>query len=175
MAKARGAIILLVALLAVIPAPAASAAERQTIGYLEMVRIYPGEITLRAKIDSGAATSSIDVGKIEEFDHGGEPWVRFRLAYGGGEGLLVERPLVRIANVQRSGTPVQNRYVIKLGICLGGYYKEGQVNLSDRTGMSYRILIGRRFLEDRFLIDTSAKHLTKPECPEAPKAEAPKR
>lgn len=144
------------------------AAERQTIGFIETVRIHPGEVTMRAKIDSGAATSSIDVGAIEEFEHEGETWVRFRLADGGGAGLLVERPLIRVANVRRSGTGVQSRYVVSLGICLGRYYKEAQVNLNDRAGMSYRMLIGRRFLDDRFLIDTSAKYLTSPECPEAP-------
>lgn len=175
MTRVTGTTILLAALLAWPPASAAVAAERRTIGYLETVRIYPGEVTLRAKIDSGAATSSIDVGEIEELDVGGEPWVRFRLADAAGKGMVVERPLVRLANIRRSGTQTQTRYVINIGICLAGFYKEAQVNLNDRSGMNYRMLIGRRFLEDKFVIDTSVKYLTKPECPEAPKAEAPKR
>jgi len=175
MAKVGFRLAFLAALLAFLPVPGPVAAERRTIGYLETVRIYPGELTLPAKIDSGAATSSIDVSKIEEFDVGGKPWVRFWLADGVGKGLVIERPLVRLANIRRSGTQMQTRYVINLGICLDGFYKEAQVNLNDRSGMNYRMLIGRRFLEDKFVIDTSAKHLTKPECPEAPKAEAPKR
>ncbi len=172
MARRRVPVALLAAMLAVcvaaLAAPRSAAAERQTIGYLEDVNVYPGKVTVRAKIDSGAATSSLDVGKIEEFEIGGEPWVRFRLGGNAGEGMLVERPLHKLANVRRSGTAVQTRYVITLGICLGGFYKEAEVNLNDRSGMSYRMLIGRRFLEDKFLIDASAKHLTKPECAGAP-------
>lgn len=166
-----------VALLAVILAasllPSPAPAERRTIGYLENVRIYPGAVAMRAKIDTGAATSSIDVGNIEEFDLGGEPWVRFRLVDRGGDGPVVERPLVRLSSVRRSGTEKQMRYVINLGICLGGLYKVAQVNINDRSGMNYRMLIGRRFLEDKFLIDASAKYLTKPTCADAPNKGAP--
>lgn len=166
---------LLAVLLAAFLSPSPAAAERRSIGYLENVRIYPGAVAVRAKIDSGAATSSLDVGKIEEFDLGGEPWVRFRLAGRDGKGPVVERPLVRLSSVRRSGTERQIRYVINLGICLGGYYNVAQINLSDRSGMNYRMLIGRRFLEDKFLIDASAKYLTKPECADAPNKGAPKK
>lgn len=168
MARCGVRLALLAALLGAFPAPGPGAAEPQTIGFIETVRVYPGDITLRAKIDSGAATSSIDVGAIEEFEHEGETWVRFRLGDGSGKGLIVERPLVRVANVRRSGTETQSRYVVHLGICLGRFYKEAQVNLNDRAGMSYRMLIGRRFLEDKFRIDASAKYLTSPQCPGAP-------
>ena len=101
MAKARGAITLLAALLALVPAPAASAAERQTIGHVEDVRIVEGGVTFKARIDSGAETSSLGVSDLVEFQRAGKPWVRFTTANDAGRSLTLERPVVRAANVRR--------------------------------------------------------------------------
>lgn len=167
MAKARGAITLLAALFALIPAPAALAAERQTIGHVEDVRIIPGDVIFRARIDSGAETSSLDVSDMVEFQRDGKPWVRFTAANAAGRSLTLERPVVRTANVRRSGAATQQRHVVLIGLCLGRVFADAEVNLTDRAGMTYRMLIGRRFLADRFLIDVAAANLTTPECPAA--------
>ncbi len=164
---ARGALILLTALLAVMPTPTAFAAERQIIGHVENVRIVPGEAVFKARIDSGAETSSLDAGDVVEFQRDGKPWVRFTVASDGGGTLTLERPVVRAANVRRAGAATQKRYVVSLGLCLGRVFALAEVNLADRAGMTYRMLIGRRFLSDRFLIDVAAANLTTPECPEA--------
>ena len=167
MAKARGAITLLAALLALIPAPAAPAAERQIIGHVEDVRVVAGDVTFKARIDSGAETSSLDVGDVVAFQRDGKPWVRFTAVNDAGRSLTLERPIVRTADVRRSGTATQRRYVVVIGLCLGRVFADAEVNLADRAGMTYRMLIGRRFLADRFLIDVAAADLTTPECPEA--------
>jgi len=167
MAKARGAVILLAALLAAVAVPATSAAERQIIGHVEDVRIIPDDIVFRARIDSGAETSSLGVSELVAFQRDGKPWVRFTAADNNGRSLTLERPAVRTADVRRSGTATQRRYVVMIGFCLGRVYADAEVTLADRAGMSYRLLIGRRFLADRFLIDASAANLTTPECREA--------
>ncbi|MDA1089976.1 MAG: ATP-dependent zinc protease [Proteobacteria bacterium] len=151
----------------------ANGAERQVVGYIEEVRIYPGDLHLMAKIDSGAKTSSIDVRDQVEFEREGGKWVRFRInimakADKTIKSVIIERPVLRKTRIRRAETEKQERYVINLGICLGGYFKKAEVNLNDRTGMNYRLLLGRLFLNDHFLIDTSKKNLTKPNCPEAP-------
>jgi hypothetical protein len=166
MAKALGVITLLAALLAASLVPGLAAAERQTIGHVENVRIRPGDITFRAKVDTGALTSSLDVSDLDKFERDGKPWLRFTVTNDAGRSQKLELPLVRVANVKRSGTATQERYVVNLGICLGRAFAETEVNLTDRAGMTYRLLIGRRFLSDRFLIDASKEDLTKPECPE---------
>jgi hypothetical protein len=145
------------------------AAERQIIGYIEDVRIFPGDAPFTAKIDSGADNSSIDVGAFEEFERDGRRWVRFVLTGADGAKVTVERPVLRIVKVRRSGTDTQRRYVINIGVCLGRHYEDAEANLNMRGGMGHRMLIGRHFLGDRFLIDTAAKHLTKPDCPGAPR------
>lgn len=155
------------AAVAVLPS-GAGGAERQVIGYLEEVRIFPGDIFFKAKVDTGARTSSIDVRDPVVFRRDGQEWVRFTVRNKDGRSVSVERPVVRESKVRRSGTETESRYVVRLGICLGDYFKIAEVNLNDRAGMNYRLLIGRLYLGDRFLIDASGKYLTKPDCPEEP-------
>jgi len=146
----------------------ANGAERQVVGYIEEVRIFPGDIPFMAKADTGARTSSIDVDDPVMFERDGREWVRFSINNKDGKPVSLERLVVRKPKVRRSGTAKQVRYVVRLGICLGNYFKNAEVNLNDRTGMSYKILIGRLFLSDQFLVDSSKKNLTTPNCPEAP-------
>jgi len=174
MAKRAVRLALLAALLAALAAPGATA-ERQTIGYIENVRIHPGGIAFRAKIDTGALTSSLHVSDLVEFQRDSKSWLRFTVANKAGTAHTIELPVARIANVKRAGTAIQERYVVKLGICLGRVFVETDVNLSDREGMNYQMLIGRRVLGDRFLIDVSKKDLTAPECPQEPKTVVPKK
>ncbi|MBC8339494.1 MAG: ATP-dependent zinc protease [Alphaproteobacteria bacterium] len=145
----------------------ANGAERQVVGYIEEVRIFPGDLHFMAKVDTGARTSSIDVRDPLVFERDGREWVRFSINNKDGETVSLERPVVRTPKVRRSGTAKQVRYVVRLGICLGNYFKNADVNLNDRTGMSYKLLIGRLFLSDQFFVDSSKKNLTKPNCPEA--------
>lgn len=149
--------------------PGARAADRVTIGYIENILLYPGAMPFQVKIDTGAKTSSIDVREISEFERDNSQWVRFTIANNEGRTATLERPVFRTVKVRRADTAKQTRLVVKLGICLGGYFKNAQVNLNKRAAMSYRMLIGRSFLADKFFIDSSAKKLTSPDCPEAPR------
>ncbi|HZE21601.1 MAG TPA: RimK/LysX family protein, partial [Desulfobaccales bacterium] len=60
----------------------------------------------------------------------------------------------------------QKRPVIKIGVCLGRIYKETEVNLVDRTGFKYRMLIGRKFMEGAVIIDPAVKYTIEPSCSE---------
>jgi hypothetical protein len=61
--------------------------------------------------------------------------------------------------------------VIKLQVCIGSYAAETQVNLVDRTGFIYPMLIGRKFMEGHFIIDPAVKHSVEPVCQEQPPSE----
>ena len=55
---------------------AASAAEPLImVGAAEIVRIYPGGAALKARVDTGAATTSINAHRITTFRKGGKRWV----------------------------------------------------------------------------------------------------
>ena len=59
----------------------------------------------------------------------------------------------------------------RMGICIGNYYSEAEVNLVDRSRFKYPLLIGRSFMGDRLLIDPSAQFTLEPGCGEQPSVE----
>lgn len=143
---------------------------KEIVGYVERVQLYPGGKPFRAKLDTGARTSSVDVRDMEFFTRDGKRWVRFVVETNTDEGIELERPVIRTSIIKRAGVEKEERPVVRLGVCLGHYYKRAEFNLTQRPGMNYRILLGRRFLSDQFLIDPSKAFLAPAECVNEKKA-----
>jgi hypothetical protein len=154
---------LLGALVMVLPG---AAGQTKVVGWIEKVRIYPGGLTIRAKLDSGAEYSSLDATNLTKFEREGRRWVRFDVDNHEGERVTIERPVVREATIKRHFHKAQKRPVIKIGVCLGGIYKETEVNLVDRSGFNYRMLIGRKFMAGALIIDPAVKYTVEPHCAE---------
>ena len=153
--------ILLSVSLITIPSPTQ---DRKVAGRLEIVRIYPGNLRLRARLDTGARNSSLDAQDITEFKLNGERWIRFNVTNHRGKSVTLERKVHRVAKIKRKLGRSRERLVIKLGICLGGIFREVEVNLVDRSGFNYPMLIGRSFMENHLVVDPSVKFVTKPNC-----------
>lgn len=147
---------------------AESSSERTIVGYVETVRLYPGDLTFDARIDTGARNSSLHASDIAQFDRDGAKWVRFKTVDNSGKEITLERPLLGTVEVPRHYGKTQTRPLIRLGICLAGVYKEAKVNLVDRGGLKYRMLVGRTYMKKSFLVDPSAKFTIAPNCPKAP-------
>ncbi|MGQ0594549.1 MAG: ATP-dependent zinc protease family protein [Gammaproteobacteria bacterium] len=139
------------------------------VGWVERVKIYPGEMILEAKLDTGAKRSSIDARDIETFERKGVTWVRFRIVNRDGNKLALERPLVRETKIQRHFGKRQRRPVVKLGVCVGDLYREVQVSLVTRKGFIYPMLIGRMFMKKQLLVDPALRYTVAPKCAQAPK------
>ena len=65
---------------ALVMALPAAAVEKKVVGWIEKVRIYPGNFVVHAKLDSGAEYCSLDAANLKEFDRNGKRWVRFDLS-----------------------------------------------------------------------------------------------
>ncbi len=133
-------------------------------GWAETVRIYPGGVLVNAKLDTGAKTSSLHVDSPTFYERDGVNWVRFEFRNRRGVVTAIDRPISRLARIKESGGSVQERPVITIGICLGDIFQEAEVTLFDRTGFNFALLLGRRFLESKALVDTSRKYLLKANC-----------
>jgi hypothetical protein len=131
---------------------------RDVVGWVEKVRIYPDNLLVDARIDTGADTSSLHCDCITSFDRNGEKWVSFVVETSDGRPVLMEQKVVRMAKIKRHFGEVQERMVVKLGVCLGKTYKEAEVTVVDRSGLTYPMLVGRDFLEGGFLVDPSVSH-----------------
>lgn len=153
--------------------PAISCAEeendiQQIYSWKEKVRVYPSGMEFRAKLDSGAKTSSLHAINIEEFERDDKEWVRFTVENLEDEKKTLEREIVRHVRIKEHDGSTQRRVVVKLGICMGTMYKEVEVNLVDRSNFTTRMLIGRSYMEDHVLIDPSNTYTHPPMCERKP-------
>ena len=133
------------------------------LGWIEAVELAPGGLVIEAKLDTGADNSSLNAPDYEEFKKDGDTWVRFTVTNSDDEAATFEKPLHRTARI-RSASGTDRRPVVKMEICLGGVVREAQVNLADRSDLSYQMLIGRSFMKDHILVDSGNKHVGEPVC-----------
>lgn len=144
--------------------PTGTPPKTQILGYVENAVITGKNIKLPARLDTGARTTSLGVETYRLFRRGGRRWVRFTVE-AGGETYEFEEPVVRMVRVLRAGAKAQRRPVVRLELCLGDHYRERvQVNLTDRSDMTYKLLIGRRFLGNRIAVLSSRRFTTEPDC-----------
>lgn len=131
------------------------------IGKIEKVRLVPPNIVLKARIDTGAKTTSIDAREISPFERDGKQWVRF-VMMDDTKPYIIEKKVTRTVQIKRHGTESQDRYVIKMRIVLGDVSQMIEVSLNDRDAYLYPVLIGRNFLRDNCIVDVSKKFQFKP-------------
>ncbi|MCW8964141.1 MAG: ATP-dependent zinc protease [Gammaproteobacteria bacterium] len=132
---------------------------------IERAALFPDDFKLHAKLDTGAKTSSINAVDTRFSTRGGASWVSFALTNKDGDKMTLERPLVRTTTIKRHFGNKQKRPVIKLDICVGSIRKVVEVNLVDRTGLNYQLLMGRNFLAKSLLVDSGRTYMTSLDCP----------
>lgn len=142
------------------------ASELVRAGWIEKAVLYPQEIVLHAKLDTGAKTSSLHAPDPEYFTRDGKEWARISVTNKKIETVMIEVPVVRSAKIKRHFGESQTRQVVLLDMCIGKVRKTEEVNLVDRTGLNYQLLVGRNFLEGAFLIDSGATYMLPPDCPD---------
>lgn len=133
-------------------------------GWLERARVSPGDILLEAKLDTGARTASIHALNLRQFQRDGKDWVAFDVVGDDGRSVRLERPLVRVAQIKSAPGREEERPTVTLGICIGNVFQITEVSLVDRSGLSKPLLIGRRFLKGRLVVDLSHRYLLEPLC-----------
>ena len=114
-----------------------------------------GVAGLRAKIDTGASTSSLHATDIEPFERDGEKWVRFTAHLGSVVQLRhrrCEAPLVTMKTIKSSNGHAQVRYVISTTLALGDRVWRVEFTLACRKAMRYRLLLGSKALIDGQLV-----------------------
>lgn len=114
-----------------------------------------GVAGLRAKIDTGASTSSLHATEIEPFVREGSEWVRFNAHLGTLvklRHLHCEAPLVAIKTIKSSNGHAQVRYVIRTSLALGDRVWPVEFTLACRKSMRYRLLLGSKALIDGQLV-----------------------
>ena len=126
------------------------------IGLREWVALPDlGVAGLRAKIDTGASTSSLHATDIEPFERDGIEWVRFTAHLGTVVQLRhrrCEAQLVTMKTIKSSNGQAQKRYVIRTTLALGDKIWPVEFTLACRKSMRYRLLLGSKALVDGQLV-----------------------
>jgi ribosomal protein S6--L-glutamate ligase len=115
---------------------------------------------IKARVDSGAKTSSIHASNIEVFSKGGNDWVRFEVdPIQDNPHIIVkcEAKLLRSKMIKSSMGASEERLMIRTPLTLGKDTFTIKLTLASRDTMNYRMLLGREALNRRYLIN-SAEH-----------------
>lgn len=133
-----------------------------TLGWREWV-VLPalGIPRLRAKIDTGARSSALHVDELWRFVEGGAPWVGFRLTHGKARGLQIQAqaPIHDEREVADSSGRRERRIFLRTPLLLGGREREIEINLTNRGGMLFPMLLGRTAMTGLFTIDPASSFL----------------
>ncbi len=129
------------------------------LGEDEYIYIKEADATFDARIDTGAAVSSISAKNITEFERNGKRWFRFTIE-ANDQSFEVEAPYVRTSQIRQSSkNTLTERIVVSLNLKIGSFSTKSEFTLTDRTHMQYPLLIGRTLIQDIAVVDVARDHI----------------
>lgn len=117
---------------------------------------------IKAKLDTGARTSSVHAYDVEVVGEGEQERVRFRIQPWQGsadDAVVIECPVHDRRTVRSSSGHAEERIVVLMDVAIMGRVVSTEVTLSNRDAMGFRMLIGRQALRHGFVVDSSRSFL----------------
>ncbi|WP_444994019.1 ATP-dependent zinc protease family protein [Aliikangiella sp. IMCC44359] len=137
--------------------------DKLIVGALEKCDLPELGITdLHMRVDTGAKTSSLHVDNIEEHQKNGEKWVSFDIHPDIHNVERVIRVSVKANGkkiVKSSSADKEKRVLIKTTIKLANKQWPIDLTLTNRSEMSYLMLLGRQAMKDKLLVDPSLQFI----------------
>ena len=129
------------------------------IGLVEDVILVPWGVKVPARVDTGAAMTSLDARGLKVQGN----TVEFSLPkkYGGQKLSL---PIVKWMRF-RSAEARDRRPVVEMDLCIGSRLIRTQINLNNRSGVEYPLLLGRNVLQHDFVVNCTREKCAPPSCP----------
>lgn len=137
-------------------------AEQKIIGETAWIRVGGVSFPYLARIDTGARVTSIHATEVNITDGSKEPEknigreITFTTVNRDGKSQQLTGLIKRISTV-RNSQGIEQRYIIELVLSWENINKTVEVNLRDRSRMTYKLLIGRNWLSGDFLVDVDLK------------------
>ena len=142
------------------PVQAADPGSLLVVGQAEYVVIADNVLTAKARIDTGATTTSLGAHDITPFERDGTRWVRFTIRDRvSGEEHAFEKPLSRMVEIKRHNASPDTRPVVRMPLTLGRVSATVEVSLNNRDAFDYPVLIGRNFMDGRIVVDVSKEYI----------------
>ena len=131
--------------------------DKMVLGEIERVWIDPPGISVEARIDTGASSSSLHGSNITRFERDGDDWVRFDIG-DEEQSTTLERPVTKFVRVyQQADRSGSRRPVVELRLYLGNVKDTFEFTLADRSHLQQEVILGRNFLTDIALVDVGRK------------------
>lgn len=130
------------------------------LGAEEWVYVPGLEESFKARVDTGATTSSISAVDIVPFERDGKDWVKFKIEHDGVKSKEVALPVKRWVKVRQSSSEDSHkRAVVEAWVQLGDLKDKTDFTLADRTHLTFPLLLGRSFFKDVAVVDVSQKYI----------------
>lgn len=138
------------------------------LGWVEWGKIKGTDHVVKAKLDSGAKTTSINAEVVREFEKDGKEYLLYHVKMSDAADAVpatFESPITRWVKIRTKRGNHIRRPVVEMEICVGGIPMKGEVNLANRDHFNYPILIGRNMLKKKnIVIDSGDSFLAEREC-----------
>lgn len=134
---------------------------KEIVGQIETIHIKELDSNYKARIDTGAATTSIHATDIKILNKEGESkkmrdhlgdTIEFTTYNEKNEASKHTGRIIRVSKI-RNAQGVERRYAVRMHLEFNGKEKKVAVNLRDRSKLDYKLLIGRNWLEGDYLVD----------------------
>ena len=142
--------------------------DKSVYGYLEPVTLFPNEIPLTAKLDTGAVTASLSAKDIQLYKKNDKDYVKFKVSHPDiKEKPKYDLPVERITSIKNRSSEGKSkrsdvRPVVKMPIYFDGKLYQIMVNLIDRSHFSTPMLLGRKTLAKlNIIVDGTVKNTIK--------------
>jgi hypothetical protein len=137
--------------------------ELKKIGWRERVSFPDLEVVgVKAKVDSGAQTSSIHAFRPRFSQRDDGEWVSFEIhprRRSRKDAVRVSAKVLTHRWIRSSNGKRELRPVIVTKMNLGGEEFEAEMTLANRHLMAYRMILGRSAMRGRFTIDPGKSYL----------------
>ena len=134
------------------------------IGWREWVGLPDlGIERIKAKVDTGARSSSLHAFDVQEIEHHGERWVRFKVhpqQRSNDRVVQAAAPILDLRSVRSSSGKSTLRPVILTHVELLGVTWPVELTLANRDEMGFRMLIGRSAIQRRVIVDPGTSFRT---------------
>jgi hypothetical protein len=138
-------------------------AELVTLGWREWVEMpVLGLKRVKAKVDTGARTSSLHAFEVRDFDDGGVHRVEFKMhpnQHNTDEVVVCVADIIDQREVRDSGGHREKRWVIETPIRIGQHMWNAELNLTSRDDMLFRMLLGRTALRGRAVVNPARSYV----------------
>ncbi|MEM6329793.1 MAG: ATP-dependent zinc protease [Planctomycetota bacterium] len=142
--------------------PEEPASEKPLIGWREWVALPELRIgAIKAKVDTGARTSSLHAFDVEEFERDARRWVRFVVhpaQRSERQTIQCEAPVLEFRSVRSSSGEASTRPVILTPVRVRGRVFQVELTLANRDAMGFRMLLGREAFRGVFLVDAGRSY-----------------